>query len=54
MTKIVRQGANRAAYNARTARHAQRTPLPPRGTKPQERGSVRIARELAAEMKEGR
>lgn len=31
MTNVVKKGANRASHNARTAKAAQRTPLPPRG-----------------------
>lgn len=53
-TNVVRKGANRAAHNAKTSKAAQRTPLPAKGAKPGVRDSVRIGRELAAEVKAGK
>lgn len=44
MTSTVKKGANRAAHTAKTNRHAQRTPLPPR------KGDVEAAREPIARI----
>lgn len=52
MTKHVGKGANRPAHAARTARAAQRTPLPPKGaTRGVERTAVKTIKEEVAKSK---
>jgi hypothetical protein len=47
MTKIVKTGENRAWAAAKTKRHAQRTPLPPRASQVGMTAAEIIADELA-------
>lgn len=51
MTKYVPKGANRAATYRRRAKHAQRTPLPPKGSGPIGNRTVEVLQEIADEQK---